>query len=101
MTHYEQALKHWGNHRKDRFTQECGGPHIEASGKSPWTDYEIEIENRDGGTDFYLQLAITNEQAIELFIKNYDEPCIVRRVWNPTTETRESTKLLNIKIERT
>ena len=24
MTHYDQAMKHWGNHRKDRFTQPCG-----------------------------------------------------------------------------
>lgn len=24
MTHYDQAMKHWGNHRKDGFTQPCG-----------------------------------------------------------------------------
>ena len=23
---YEQALKHWRNHRKDRFVQQCSGP---------------------------------------------------------------------------
>lgn len=25
MTHYDKAIKHWGNHRKDRFTQQCSG----------------------------------------------------------------------------
>ena len=31
MTHYDQAMKHWGNHRKDRFTQPCGfvAEHVE------------------------------------------------------------------------
>lgn len=23
---YEQAMKHWGNHRKDKFYQPCSGP---------------------------------------------------------------------------
>lgn len=26
MTHYDQAMKHWGNHRKDRFFQQCAAP---------------------------------------------------------------------------
>ena len=26
MSHYDQAIKHWKNHRKDRYTQQCGGP---------------------------------------------------------------------------
>lgn len=26
MTNYNQYMKHWKNHRKDRYTQQCGGP---------------------------------------------------------------------------
>ena len=34
MSQYNQFMKHWHNHRKDRFTQQCGGPvhHIEDQG---------------------------------------------------------------------
>lgn len=28
---YEQHMKHWGNHRKDRFTQQCAGPQQDPS----------------------------------------------------------------------
>lgn len=26
MSNYNQHMKHWKNHRKDRFTQQCAGP---------------------------------------------------------------------------
>ena len=26
MTQYDQAMKHWGNHKKDRFFQQCAAP---------------------------------------------------------------------------
>lgn len=26
MSNYGQYMNHWKNHRKDRFTQQCGGP---------------------------------------------------------------------------
>lgn len=59
MTAYNQALKHWKNPRKDRYTQECA-PIISATsgGKS---DYIVSI---NGGN--YIVTAFCMEHAVEL-----------------------------------
>ena len=61
-------------------------------------DYEVEITNRHGGTDFYIQTAETPAHAIELFSRNFDEPCTIRRVWNPGKESREDVKEVCIHV---
>lgn len=61
-------------------------------------DYEIEITNRYGGTDFYIQTAETPDHAIELFSRYFNEPCTIRRVWNPDKESREEAKEVCIPV---
>lgn len=44
MDNYEQHMKHWKNHRKDRFTQQCGGPTSKATHNPISENYLIEAE---------------------------------------------------------
>lgn len=99
MTHYDQAMKHWGNHRKDRFMQPCGGPLISSEVPTCKHDYEIEIKNKYGGTDFFLQTALSPENAVDLFFRYYKEDCTICRVWDADNETRESAKLIHVRRE--
>lgn len=61
-------------------------------------DFEVEIENQHGGTDFYLQTAETPEHALELFCALFNESCTIRRIWNPQREHRESVPLMCVRF---
>ena len=45
MSDYRKYMKHWKNHRKDRFIQQCGGPLHDAEDKRPECTVNLERQS--------------------------------------------------------
>lgn len=64
MTIYDQHMKHFRNHRKDRFFQQCSGPTREP-GKAPTPEQAEDIERR---SILYI-MENTKEEEYPIFIR--------------------------------
>lgn len=63
MTHYEQAMKHWGNHRKDRYKQQCSGP-TDPHGK----DVVLEGEKFDMNSMESMYTILETEHSFPIYL---------------------------------
>lgn len=61
---YEQHMKHWKNHRKDRFYQQCGGPRREPEKLASKEQME-QMERRS----FLYLIEKTGDEEFPIFIR--------------------------------
>lgn len=60
---YEQAMKHWGNHRKDRYKQPCSGP-TDPHGK----DVVLEGEKFDMNSMESMYTILESEHSFPIYL---------------------------------
>lgn len=71
MSHYDQAMKHFHNHRKDRYTQQCAPLVLNTGGSKK----EYAVITSSG--EEYLVDAYCTEHAVEIFEEQFPGASVV------------------------
>lgn len=100
---YDQHMKHFRNHRKDRYFQQCsgyGGDHDEDVKPIQYKyDYAVKVKNDNDTVETYIVTATHHKEAAEYMRRNHDRPCYIIKVWNNETETEDDAMDMWIRIK--